>query len=100
MIHHFVPDDTGRGVRPVLVSVVAEVRYRGMRTGNQYLGNALDRIADSAKEFVLGAHRAAMLPGVVVVASDPLRLQMLGVELQYLSGLVIRPNDSVRMIHG
>jgi hypothetical protein len=63
------------------------------------LGNGVDRIADLAKELVLGGYAAGVLPSVVVVASNLLRSDMLGVAVQHLSGSVIRPNDSMRTAH-
>src|SRR5688572_7100463 len=66
VIHDFVSDDAGRGVRPMLVSVMTKVGDRSMRPGYQHLGDVLDRSADFAEELVLGSYGAAMLPGVVV----------------------------------
>ena len=95
-----IADDSTRGLRPVLVDVVAEVGQRSVRASDQHLGDAVDCIAHCAEELVLSAHLAAVLSRVVVVATDLLRPQVFGVELQHLGALVIRPNDSVRMIHG
>jgi hypothetical protein len=83
----------------VLVGVVTKVGDRSVRAGDQHLGNAVDCIANFAEELVLSPYSAAVLSGVVVVASDLLRPRVLGVELQYLSGLVIRPNHGVGMAH-
>jgi hypothetical protein len=70
-----------------------------VRAGYQHFGNGVDRIAYFAEELVLSTYGAAMLPGVVVVASDFLRMQVLRVELQNLGGMVIGPNDGMRMAH-
>jgi hypothetical protein len=81
------------------VGVVTKVGDRSVRAGYQHLGAGVDRIANFAEELVLSPYGAAMLPGVVVVASDRFRPHVLGVERQYLGGLVIRPDDGVRMAH-
>ena len=88
-----------RAAAPVLVDIVMKVGDRSVRAGYQHLGNGVNRIADFAEELVLRPYGAAMLPGVVVVASDLFRTQVLGVELQNLGGVVIRPNDGMRMAH-
>lgn len=99
MVHHFITNNVGGGMWPVLVGVVTKVGDRCVRAGYQHLGNAVERIANFAEELMLSSYGAAMLSGVVVVASDFLRPHVLGVELQYLRGLVIHPNHGVRMAH-
>ena len=53
MVDYFVGDDARRGLRPVLVGVVAKVGHGGVRAGHQYLGDAVESIADLAEELVL-----------------------------------------------
>ena len=81
MVHDFITNNAGRGVWPVLAGVVTKVGDRCVRAGHQHLGNVVDRIANFAEELVLSPYGAAMLSGVMVVASDPLRPDVFGVEL-------------------
>src|SRR4249920_796514 len=41
MVHHFVANNAGRGMRPVLVGVVTKVGDRSVRAGYQHFGNGV-----------------------------------------------------------
>ena len=90
MVYHLVTDDAGSDVRAVLVRIVAKIGDRGMRTGHQDLGDSVERIAYFSEELVLSPDGAAMLGSMVRMRADFLRLDMLGVELQDLSGLMVQ----------
>jgi hypothetical protein len=99
MVHYFVSDDTGRSLRAVLIDVVTEVGDRSVRARYKHLGDTAERIADLAEELVLRAHGAPVLSGVMSVRTDLLRKDMLRVELQHLSCLMVRPDHGMEEAH-
>jgi hypothetical protein len=95
MVYDLVTNDAGGGMRAVFVRVVTEVRDRGMRARHQNFGDSVERIANLTEELVLSPDGTAMLGRVVSMRPDLLRHHMLDVELQNLSGLMVRPDDGV-----
>jgi hypothetical protein len=83
----------------VLLDVVTEIRLRCLGAGDQHLGDAIERIADLAKELMLGADAAAVLLGFVSMRLDLGGLRLVGVELYDLSGVVVEPDHGVLHRH-
>jgi hypothetical protein len=88
-----------RGQRPVLVGVVPEVGQTHVSTNDQHLGSALERIADFAKEFVLGPHPTGVVPADMDILMNGLFLHMLGIKLSYLRCVVVDKGDGVKETH-
>ena len=83
----------------MLFNVVTKVGQAFVTTRNQYLGDAVQRVADFAEKRLFSACAAAMLAGVVQVRMDPALLCGPGAELEYLSGLVVDECDGVEQGH-
>ena len=96
MVDHFVANDALAGLRPVLVDVVFEVSQTGVAADDQHFGNAVECVADLAKELVLAAHITVVLTGEFSMFVDFLFHYMIRVELQHLGRVMIDERDGVK----
>ena len=99
LIDDFVADDAYRHMRPVLLRVMAKIGHRCMRTRYENFVDIAERVAEFTKELVLCAHFAVVLSCVVAFRADFLLLNVLCVELQHSSRLMVCPDNGVRNAH-
>jgi hypothetical protein len=95
MIDYVVSDDVLRGQGSMLVDVVPEVGQPLVPAHNEHLGDAFERIADLAEEFVFRSHAACVLPREVQALVGRVLDHLFGAELQHLCGLVVDKGDMV-----
>ena len=67
VVHRLPPDNPGTKCGAVLLDIVSKIGLRRMRAGHKHFGDARERVADLAEEFMLSAHAAIMLACVVSV---------------------------------
>src|SRR6185436_18718515 len=61
VVHRLPPDNPGTKCGAVLLDIVSKIGLRRMRAGHKHFGDARERVADLAEEFMLSAHAAIML---------------------------------------
>ena len=99
MVDHFVANDARRGLRTVLVDIVAKVGEAGVPAGHQHFGDAVERVADLAEELVFRANAAVMPASEMPMLMHFALHDLLGAELKYLCRLVVDERDGVEEAH-
>jgi hypothetical protein len=84
----------------VLVCVSPEVRQPGVPACDKHFGDAVQRIADLAEEFVFGAHAAVVSAGELQVLVHLVLHHLFGGELQNFCRLVIDEGNRVIQAYG
>jgi hypothetical protein len=96
VVNDFIAGDVGRCLWPVLFCEMPKIGQPHVTSCDQYLRDAIQRIAGLIEELVFGPYRAAVLARDVQMGVHQTFLQLACTELQHSRCLVIDQDHGVK----